>query len=176
MDNIKNILCTSGFSGIWYSQSFSNSKWLKESLSQKLKDLFIQKWHSDLDQTSTSNFYKIIKTKFGRSDFITHLPNHLSKGLFQFKSRNHKLPIEVGRWNGIPSNERLCPNCRELGDEYHYILTCPIFTKYRRNYIKTFYYRRPNIEKLRDLFNTEISTDITNLSIFCNIIVKYFKT
>ena len=28
IDNIKNILCTSGYSGIWYSQSFTNANGL----------------------------------------------------------------------------------------------------------------------------------------------------
>ena len=32
IENIKHILCSNGYSGIWYSQSFSNTTWLKNSL------------------------------------------------------------------------------------------------------------------------------------------------
>jgi hypothetical protein len=41
---------------------------------------------------------------------------------------NHKLPIEHGRWNNIPRENRKCNSCNleEIGDEFHYILNCPL--------------------------------------------------
>ena len=37
-NNIKTILNTSGYSGLWEAQSVPNSKWLKIAISQKLED------------------------------------------------------------------------------------------------------------------------------------------
>ena len=128
-----------------------------------------------LKKTSNSNFYKVVKSHFGQTNSLTQLPTRLSKQLVAFRTRNHRLPIEVGRWRGVPANERICPYCKELGDEFHYILICQKFANYRKKYIKDVYYLRPNIIKLRNLFNTENCTEIKNLSIFCNPIMNHFK-
>jgi hypothetical protein len=48
---------------------------------------------------------------------------------FKLRTRNHKLPIECGRWQGIERNRRLCKlyQKQEIGDEFEYILECPFF-------------------------------------------------
>mgnify|MGYP001195529472 CR=1 FL=1 len=35
------------------------------------------------------------------------------------------MPIETGRWRRVEREERLCVTCNVLGDEEHYIYTCP---------------------------------------------------
>ena len=37
-----------------------------------------------------------------------------------------RLPVETGRWDGIPVNEQKCKICTtdDIGDEYHYLFTC----------------------------------------------------
>ena len=39
---------------------------------------------------------------------------------------SHTLPIETGRWKGIPRTERICLICdsEEVGSEEHYIARC----------------------------------------------------
>ena len=59
IESIKDIFCYQGFAGIWYSQSYCNSKRLVKAIHQKLKDVFIQKWSSQLNMSSSSNIYKI---------------------------------------------------------------------------------------------------------------------
>jgi hypothetical protein len=61
IENVRNLLSSSGFSGVWYCQSFLNEKWLIGSICRKLKDNFIRKWQL------TSNG---IKSEFGRSAYI----------------------------------------------------------------------------------------------------------
>ena len=55
VDNLKELLCSRVFSGIWYNQCFLNSKWLVKASKQKLKDQCIQKWITNLEMTSDSN-------------------------------------------------------------------------------------------------------------------------
>ena len=38
---------------------------------------------------------------------------------------SHSMPIETGRWRRVLRKDRLCPTCNTLGDEKHYIYTCP---------------------------------------------------
>ena len=46
--------------------------------------------------------------------------------MVHFRTANHKLPIELGRWNNIEYDERKCDLCdqRSIGDEFHYLLEC----------------------------------------------------
>ena len=67
MDNVKNILCTNGFSGVWYNQSFNNSTWLIKALKQKLKDI--------LYKTGTLKCIQLLKVIF-----IKYIKPILSKG------------------------------------------------------------------------------------------------
>lgn len=120
------------------------------SLKQKLKDTFVQRWYSEISRTSNSNLYNIFKTNFQRSKYIDVLPIDLCKSLLAFLTRNHRLPIEVGRWRSIPANERLCSNCNTLGDEFHYLFLCPLFDHELKKLIKPYFYRRPNIIKLKE--------------------------
>ena len=173
MNNIKSILCSLGFSGIWYSQSFCNSKWLRSAVKQKLKDTYIQKWYSLLEVSSSSNNYKLFKTTFERSAYINILPTNMCKRLFAFRCRNHRFPVEVGRWRGQPYNERKCIYCQnDLGDEYHYLLICKKFSDARKLYIKPYYYTRPNVLKYHELMNITNETHLRNLSRFVDILLK----
>ena len=177
LENIKNILCTTGFSGIWYSQSFCNAKWLIKSSYQKLKDIFIQKWYSEIDRTSGTNIYKIFKTQFKQSEYIKILSTYQCKKLIAFLTRNHRLPVEVGRWRSIPSNERKCTHCTDdIGDEFHYLFQCTIFQEDRRKYLKTHLYTRPNTLKLQQILSSENTQELKKLSIFVEKIMKTINT
>ena len=53
-------------------------------------------------------------------------------GLFlvcRSRTCNHRLPIEIGRWQNINRENKSCTLCqsRELGEEYHYLFECTEF-------------------------------------------------
>ena len=86
LDNVKNLLCSHGYSGIWYSQSFINAKWLISSFTQKLKDSYIQKWYSSVNISSSNNNYRLFKDTFETSSYIKQLPH------FFFMSKVYGFP------------------------------------------------------------------------------------
>ena len=47
----------------------------------------------------------------------------------KFRTANHYLPMETGRWYGIPKLERTCHVCNrdQIVDKYHSILECNVF-------------------------------------------------
>ena len=170
---VKHLLCSLGFPVIWYSQSFTNSKWLVKAVNQKLKDIFIQNWTSKIEIESESNIYRIFKSKFDKSDYINILPNHFCRILLSFRTRNHRLAVELGRWRGIPYRERVCQYCNnDIGDEFRTILVCNIFKTERMKYIKPYYYRHPNTIKFSELMNTKNKKLLINLCIFIKLIIK----
>ena len=62
---------------------------------------------------------------------LSHLEGELAAVLSRFRTSNHRLPIELGRWNGTARDQRLCPNCSTLGDEFHLLIDCPVFSDLR---------------------------------------------
>ena len=173
IDSLKNLICSLGFGGIWYSQSFTNKTWFVKACNQKLKDIFTQEWFALIEASSSSNIYKIIKTKFEQSSYISQLTPYHTKTLLSFRTRNHRLPVEVGRWRGIAVHERLCTYCNDdIGDEFHFLLVCKQFHESRTKYIKSYYYRHPNILKFEQLMNASNLRELKRLCIFINLIMK----
>ena len=97
IDCLQKLICSLGFGGIWYSQSFTNKTWLVKACTQKLKDIFTQKCFALIEASSSSNIYKIIKIKFEQSSYLSKLTPYYCKILMSFRTRNHRLPVEVGR-------------------------------------------------------------------------------
>ena len=116
--NIKTILYNTGYSGIWDCHTFLNKLWLTKTVKQKLKDIFLNEWYSKVENDTN---HKILKHKF---EFEYHLTSELSNqclhALISFRTRNHRLPVETGRWYGIEHNNRKCNLCNtDIGDEHH---------------------------------------------------------
>ena len=116
--------------------------------------------------------YKYVKTTFSPSRYIYMLPTHNCKWLFSFLTRNHRLPVELGRWQNIPHNERKCSTCNTLGDEYHYLMECKQLTNLRKKYLPKYYQSHPNFVKFTELLNSQQYDILINLSIFIGKIVK----
>ena len=63
--------------------------------------------------------------------YLLVLPPNLSRPLCKFRTCNHQLPIQQGRYSGIDRLERYCTlcNCNDIGDELHYLFKCIFFKK-----------------------------------------------
>lgn len=168
--NVRNILYKCGLNNIWYDHYPQNTKWLRLTVKQKLQDLFINEWYSQVDNSSNSTFYRIFKKELKFESYLSSTPKAVLPYIIRFRTRNHRLPIETGNWARIPINLRTCNFCNDkIGDELHYLLECPNLIDNRKKYIKPYYYRRPNTFKMEQLINT------TNRSEFLKL-CKFMKT
>ena len=162
--NVRNILDSIGFSGCWLSQDTINDTWFKAAATQLINDQYLKDWSATLNTTSSRMNYKLFKDSPQQSSFLNSLSNYYCKIFIAFRTRNHRLPIELGRWNGAALRDRLCPLCSEdIGDEYHYILSCSHFRDSRVKFIKRYYYCHPNTLKFKQLMNTENPNELRNL-------------
>ena len=169
----KTILTQCGLSGFWDSQTVGNPIWLTKPVNQKLKDLFINEWYSGLENTSSSHAYTLFKHKFELENYLLKLPHTLRKHLCLFRTRNHRLPVERGRWLNITTSDRKCHFCNsDVGDEFHALLKCPFFSIDRRRFIKPYFYKRPNIIKFDELMNTNNTAALKKLAKFVRVIMK----
>ena len=108
LECIKSILNETGLAYVWESQSVLNKTDIKYYIKQNLKDQFIQKWFSDIDNSSRGQFYSLFKNSFGMEKYLIKLKKKHRLQICKLRCSNIKFPIETGRWNNIAREDRLC--------------------------------------------------------------------
>ena len=83
---------------------------------------------------SKGKIYSIFQEKLTPDKYLLILSEHLWTEIFKFRTSNHYVPIEIGRWKNILVEDRICPLCNknDIGDEFHYLFICEVFTEYRK--------------------------------------------
>ena len=106
LNYIHKILINCGLGNIWaeHHKTSFNPKWLKGSVKQKLKDLFINSWCNDMYKSNTGTIYREIKMKFEQESYLHQLPDSMSLILCKFRLSNFKLPIVRGRYTTYQEN------------------------------------------------------------------------
>ena len=82
---------------------------------------------------------------------------------------SHRLRIETSRWERppVPREMRQCEICHQgVEDEFHFVCVCPAYVHIRKKYIKQYYWKRPSMFKLVQLFNTENRKALNGLAKF----------
>ena len=71
---------------------------------------------------------------------------------------------------------RKCNLCKDdIGDEYHFLLTCKKLKGVRKEYLKTKYIRRPNVFKYESLMNSKNKRLLITIAKFIKIIYEMAK-
>ena len=126
INSIEGILRETGLLYVWNSRNFTSSHFLKTSIKRILIDQFYQTWTATQTDSSKAKYYKIYKEKPFMDPYLLELPINLRIWLTRFKTSNHGLPIETGRWSKIDKDKRICKLCNiSIGYEFHFILACP---------------------------------------------------
>jgi hypothetical protein len=96
----------------------------------------------------------------------------------RFRTTNHYLPFETGRWRNIDRENRYCNlcNCQKLGDEYHYVLECSSLNDKRKQLLPKYFMKRHNVVKFFELLSTKKQSLLRKLCIFIKHINKVFCT
>ena len=171
---VQNILNECGLTFIWMQQNFPSEQWLKITIKTILQDQYKQTWYSNVFHSPKSINYRIYKTEHVFEKYL-HILNKKDLYTFcKFRTMNHKLPIEAGRWQNIPSEDRLCILCNEnmIGDEYHYIMQCKYFDNERKEYIDRKYLINCNTEKFKLIMNQTQKSKLRKLCTLIRIINK----
>lgn len=170
---LKQIFVDCGVPGIWAAQNTDRPKWLINSMNLKLKDLYLQKWRESVNNDTN---YRLFKDTIILEKYMLILSTSEFKSILAYRTRNHKLPIETGRWLKRERCLRLCTLCHsEMGDEFHYLFNCKQLKHARQLYIKPYYRKSPNVIKYQQLLSTHNNKDLKNLAKFVALIMKYFS-
>ena len=125
-------------------------------------------------KTTTQQLYK---TEIVIEKYLINFPINIYLPILKFRTTNHRLPVELGRWVRKPYEERRCLKCNSnsVGDEFHYLLECDFFKEDRHRLVEKYFFTRPNIIKFSQLLNSNDSCVIKKLSMFMNIIMTQFE-
>ena len=96
--------------------------------------------------------YRLFKESHGYEQYLDILSGYSCiQDFIHFRLCKNHLPVEKGRWLGIPRNERVYRLCNaiQLGDAFHYLFSCPFFQGTRRTYIGHVNCSNPSIFTLK---------------------------
>ena len=133
--NIKDLLFRYGFGYAWVAQEVGNENIFLSLFCQRVKDIFTQKWFSDIDSTPKAHHYKYFKSNLAPEYYLSLDISYVyKKMLSNFRCSNHDLMIEKGRHLGIDRQLRICPLCKQkkkkkknlniIEDEFHFFFEC----------------------------------------------------
>ena len=174
---IKEILTSVGRIDLLNARYINNPRAVKLSIKRTLFDVHIQEWNAKADCSSKAKSYFEFKTEFEFENYLITLPKNFYLPLIKFRTGNHKLPVETGRWENIPHNDRKCNLCKlnQVGDEIHYLFNCTYFSKERYELLNIYFSRGPNLLKFKELLRSENEDCLIKLSKFVKIIMDKFS-
>ena len=135
-----------------------------------------QDWHSSILDYSYCSTYKTFKNSLETEKYLTVLSSKEAINLCRYRCGNHCLPIVTGRHQGVEKCNRICTQCdmNVIGDESHYIFTCPSLTHERSTYVNAIYLTPNNNQDMERDFTKQDHKTLSNLSKFCCIIMGKF--
>lgn len=143
-------------------QYFNSKTDLCKNITQCLKQQYHTDWLAALENSNKCLVYKNFKTNFGLEKYITELPDVYVFPMIRFRCSCHKLAIEVGRYKGIPKEERFCTWCdmNEIGDEFHFVFQCPKFSELREKFVPQKYRLVKSMFSLCNLFQSKKASQL----------------
>ena len=92
---------------------------------------------SNLTSGSKLYLYKQIKTDFGLEKYLLKESSFKNRQILtKFRVSDHPLEVEIGRYKNILRENRLCTVCKEIEDEYHFLLYCNINKHLRQTMVQ----------------------------------------
>jgi hypothetical protein len=169
---VESTMNNSGLGYIWLNEDPHNITWFKETLKQRLSDIYLQKWSEEISNSGHCSTYKVIKEDYKLEDYLLKLDMRSALTLCRFRAGSTKLPVVVGRYKKIERHDRLCHLCsnHEIGDETHYILKCPAMDEPRTKLLPQYYWRHPTITKMKELFSDKNVKTLKNVVSLINIV------
>jgi len=128
--SVKTVLENLSFYTVWLNQGVENEKLFLNIFKQRMRDNYLQDWNSGIEHSSRARTYRLF-CSVGLNSYLKCVK--IEKFIFalcRFRMSAHRLAVEAGRWhkpNKIPYNERKCQLCNTLGDEFHFLLECPLY-------------------------------------------------
>lgn len=152
---VRDVLLRSGFCYAWYNQGVGNERLFLRNFEQKLTDIDISFWYSEVENMSRLRTYRILKARFCCESFLQdNLFQTHKQILVKFRGGLLDFRVNTGRFESVPYDQRICPICKsEIENEYHFLLVCPYYDHLRQKFIPSYFFVYPSEIKFKMLMN-----------------------
>ena len=168
LKNVKNILFTYGFAEVWFHQGVGDINVFKMLLKQRISDIGIQNWQTEVNSMDRLKYYRIIKEQFQRELYIDRLEPKDRSVIANFRCTGLSLRVLIGvYYEKIDYQACLCELCEKEKNEheYHFLLECATLTPLRKKHLCNYYWNPPTVNKYINLMNR---SDFKGLSMVAN--------
>ena len=146
------------------------SKITSANVINNLHNEFKKCWKEQLDNSSKLEFYREIKSSFGREAYLTIRDFSYRSNICMLRTSSHCLEIERGRYNTPkqPRQDRVCQFCLLTNGqilvetEHHAIDVCPLYTIPRNKFKHKI--NRPIMDVMKNSLNEH---ELVQLGAFC---------
>ena len=175
LNNVKQKLDHLGLGWVWESpaeNTMINPKWFKEALKLRISDVFVQGWRSELVENKQCKLYAKLKDAPKLEKPLCQLNMSTTIPILRFCCGNLAFPSNY-YLRKDPQRTQACDLCGfVLGDELHYLLSCPDLTNLRVQYIHQRYIDKPSAGSLACLIHSRDEKELHRLAKFIHHINK----
>ena len=173
---VKDVLNKCGLGYAWVDQCVNNETEFLSIFRERVKDMFLQNWRSEVERSSNNRLYKHIKPSFSYEMYLTFCSKVHRISLTRIRLSSHSFNIERGRWGAhrVPVNERLCTECGVVEDEYHCLIECCKFEECRQGYLPKTLAKKPSMFQFVNIFKTEYEKECKMLSVLCTRVLREY--
>ena len=175
---LRDMLFQHGFGYVWYQQFVENENIFLNIFEKRLKDIFLQNWHTEINLTSDFRLFKKIKESFVFENYLNLDNKAFRIAITKVRLSSHLFLIERGRWNKpkINAEDRKCDLCHSIEDEYHCLVECPRFVRERKNCLPENLKNRPSMYEFVNFLKCPYPTVYYKLGLLCFKVMKVYKS
>ena len=132
----------------------------------------------EINNSSRLRLYSKYKENNEQEMYLNLIQNKTyMQTLSRFRLSSHQLEIDTGRHIGSDRDQRLCRKCkiRMIEDEYHFLLTCPLYNDLRTKYFSRYFCHWPNMTKFKITHVNKIQIYIVKIKQICLFCTKKKK-
>ena len=179
LKKIEQILNSCNMRHVWLSPKSYKPNWLKQEIMQKLIKLNKETWLKEVATKSSCRTYRTFKSELNLEKYLL-LPDSADRiNICKFRCWKIKIPVVIlGYVNrNIPYETRKCILCNlgTVGDEYHYMMICPVFQPQRQKYLEGQYLTNPDREKFSELMKSQNFNILRKIAKFISEINRHFN-
>ena len=115
-----------------------------------LQKKYITHWKHSLCNSQKLEFYNVFKDSYIPSNYPDFTRKNLNrKTLVKLRMSDHKLNIEIGRYDKISRCDRICPVCGlNIEDEIRFLFDCPKYSSIKDDFFNKIENRIPSYKHI----------------------------
>jgi len=120
--------------------SKANIRSVVKNVNNQLISAHTKEWLVQINEMPKLRTYRTLKNSFGVEDYVNKVQLSRSQRSVIARLRNGSFPIniEIGRYRGIPLDDRICYKCNSnsIENEEHFMCVCPAYEEQRTGLIR----------------------------------------